>query len=246
MMNGLSDPHIDFSVAAARMSHDMGLPLSDCYGYAALIDSDFALKLIAFSKATGEKIRVNHGNRPLSYQDSKCLDNAYVWDSRKLPRDGGTILQQCGCWKKGNRNRLAPPGKSPHMCGIAVDVASGTRLHKASRATLKKYGLCKPVPGEPWHIEPILKKRPIGYDRYRLAVSLNMPFVWGKTFKGCVGITVCQIQQALKRLGFFKNRVDGIFGDATEDAVKRFQDANKLHSDGIVGQLTLKALGLNP
>lgn len=51
---------------------------------------------------------------------------------------------------------------------------------------------------------------------------------------------VKQIQAALK--GFYKGEIDGIFGPNTLKAVKAFQTAKGLTSDGIVGTKTASAL----
>ncbi len=54
-----------------------------------------------------------------------------------------------------------------------------------------------------------------------------------------------QIQQKLKDLGYYTGSVDGIYGNQTRKAVIAFQKANGLVADGIVGQKTIQALGLN-
>jgi peptidoglycan hydrolase-like protein with peptidoglycan-binding domain len=46
------------------------------------------------------------------------------------------------------------------------------------------------------------------------------------------------LQNGLATLAYYNGPIDGTFGPMTEDAVKRFQSANGLASDGIVGQLT--------
>ena len=53
-----------------------------------------------------------------------------------------------------------------------------------------------------------------------------------------------QVQQKLKNLGYYKGKIDGIFGPQTKTAVRNFQKAWGLKVDGIVGTQTLKALGL--
>ena len=50
------------------------------------------------------------------------------------------------------------------------------------------------------------------------------------------------LQQRLKALGFYKGSVDGSFGSGTTDAVKAFQQANKLTVDGVAGGGTLNKL----
>lgn len=50
------------------------------------------------------------------------------------------------------------------------------------------------------------------------------------------------IQTALKKLGFDPGKIDGVMGKNTQDAIKKFQTAQGLKADGIVGPLTQKAL----
>ena len=61
---------------------------------------------------------------------------------------------------------------------------------------------------------------------------------------GSTGDEVKQIQTKLKNWGYYTGNVDGIFGSKTFEAVKRFQKANGLTVDGIVGEKTLAALGI--
>ena len=62
--------------------------------------------------------------------------------------------------------------------------------------------------------------------------------------RGSSGEQVRVIQDKLKRWGYYDGAVDGIFGSATEKAVRYFQRTNGLAEDGIVGKNTLAALGI--
>ena len=63
--------------------------------------------------------------------------------------------------------------------------------------------------------------------------------------QGNTGSTVRTIQQKLKNWGYYTGSVDGIYGPQTVSAVKYFQRKNNLTVDGIVGNQTLKALGIS-
>lgn len=63
--------------------------------------------------------------------------------------------------------------------------------------------------------------------------------------KGSSGSAVRQVQQKLKNWGYYTGSVDGIYGTATENAVRAFQRKNGLTSDGVCGVRTLSALGLS-
>src|SRR4029434_4185415 len=56
--------------------------------------------------------------------------------------------------------------------------------------------------------------------------------------KGSTDPAVRDLQQALKALGHDPGPVDGVFGDATESAVKAFQQEREIPIDGIVGKVT--------
>lgn len=61
---------------------------------------------------------------------------------------------------------------------------------------------------------------------------------------GSRGSEVTQIQTKLKRWGYYKGNVDGIYGSQTLEAVKYFQRKNGLKVDGIAGPATLRAMGI--
>lgn len=62
--------------------------------------------------------------------------------------------------------------------------------------------------------------------------------------KGMKGTEVRELQQVLTNKGYSTKGIDGVFGPATEAAVKKFQKAKKLNVDGVVGAATKKALGM--
>lgn len=68
--------------------------------------------------------------------------------------------------------------------------------------------------------------------------------VLGLSKYGSRGSEVTQIQTKLKRWGYYKGSVDGIYGTQTLNAVKLFQRKNGLVVDGIAGTKTLNAMGI--
>jgi N-acetylmuramoyl-L-alanine amidase len=67
-----------------------------------------------------------------------------------------------------------------------------------------------------------------------------LKFVPGSPF---VGEDALQLQQQLNRMGFDCGKEDAHFGSATDRAVREFQRNTGLAVDGVVGALTLRALG---
>ena len=62
---------------------------------------------------------------------------------------------------------------------------------------------------------------------------------------GSRGDEVIQIQTKLKNWGYYTGAIDGIYGNATYNAVKKFQQKNGLVVDGVAGSKTLAALGIS-
>ncbi len=60
--------------------------------------------------------------------------------------------------------------------------------------------------------------------------------------KGITGDAVRGLQERLRSLGLFEGSIDGVFGEATETAVKAAQRKYQLDPDGIVGPGTWSAL----
>ena len=77
-----------------------------------------------------------------------------------------------------------------------------------------------------------------------LAIALAQSAMAGVYKKGSSGAMVSQIQTRLKSWGYYSGAVDGVYGSATEKAVRYFQSANGLAVDGQAGDKTLAALGL--
>lgn len=61
---------------------------------------------------------------------------------------------------------------------------------------------------------------------------------------GSSGNDVRTVQQKLSNWGYYKGAVDGQFGAATSEAVRKFQQKNGLRVDGLIGPATAKALGM--
>src|SRR3712207_1835406 len=85
----------------------------------------------------------------------------------------------------------------------------------------------------------------IAGPRTRSALGkLGVPLLGRRVVKrGMVGYDVSVLQFQLKRHALLRGKVDGRFGPATERAVRRFQQRKGLVVDGVVGAVTLDALG---
>jgi len=62
---------------------------------------------------------------------------------------------------------------------------------------------------------------------------------WGST-----GNKVSEVQRKLKQWGYYDGPIDGVFGQATYNAVVWFQRKHGLKQDGVIGTQTANALGI--
>lgn len=77
-----------------------------------------------------------------------------------------------------------------------------------------------------------------------LSMGLAAPDPGGTLKKGSSGKDVEKVQSRLKQWGYYNGPVDGVFGEATEDAVILFQQRNGITPDGIIGDVTAAAIGI--
>ena len=78
-----------------------------------------------------------------------------------------------------------------------------------------------------------------------LALLACVPRAEAAVAWGSRGEQVSQVQRKLKQWGYYAGAVDGVFGQATYDAVVSFQKKNGLAADGVVGAQTAAAMGLS-
>ena len=64
----------------------------------------------------------------------------------------------------------------------------------------------------------------------------------GTLREGSRGQAVKTLQEKLKKLGYYKGSIDGVYGSGTIAAVRAFQTRNRLTVDGVAGTDTLKIL----
>ena len=78
-----------------------------------------------------------------------------------------------------------------------------------------------------------------------MMLTLGMRTAYAAVYWGSRGEQVRQVQQKLRQWDYYDGEIDGIFGQATYEAVVRFQRKNGLTPDGVVGTQTLSALGIS-
>lgn len=68
--------------------------------------------------------------------------------------------------------------------------------------------------------------------------------VFSLSMLGSSGAEVREIQTRLKKWKYYDGKIDGIYGEKTKSAVKKFQKNNNLTVDGICGKKTLAKMGI--
>lgn len=78
-----------------------------------------------------------------------------------------STAQQQVLWERYGRDtkRVAPPGRSLHEHGLALDIDSRIADELERLGLMKKYGFTRPVGREPWHLEPAGIQRNISKAR---------------------------------------------------------------------------------
>ena len=98
-------------------------------------------------------------------------------------------------------------------------------------------------PASAFPVPSTIQRRTSNYNRPS-PTPANSPTVVALPIlrEGMQGPAVRQLQERLKALGFLQGSVDGVFGAATQAAVKAAQQNFQLEPDGIVGSATWSAL----
>ena len=89
-----------------------------------------------------------------------------------------------------------------------------------------------------------MKRRILALAAALTLLIAGMQEALGAVAWGDRGADVTRIQQRLRQYGYMSAPADGIFGQATYEAVVWFQRKNGLRADGVVGPATAAALGI--
>lgn len=128
-------------------------------------------------------------------------------------------------------------GQSQHYAGTALDMGQGytNTKRREIRNLARRLGIFG-------YVEPeVLTPTWVHVDR-RFGTPACRTGGYPLLRQGAVGVYVATLQDALDALGHNPGTIDGIFGTGTRNAVIRFQRANGLTPDGIVGCNTWKKI----
>ena len=137
-------------------------------------------------------------------------------------------------WEGGHGNQ------SQHYAGTAFDVGQGWT--NAQRNALRNSAINSKI----WsYVEPIsLSPTWVHFDK-RFGTPACSSGGYPLIRQGSRGNYVCIAQDDLNTLGYKTGGLDGVFGEQTTNAVKRYQRSRGLTSDGIIGCNTWRSLQEN-
>ncbi|MEG1989925.1 MAG: peptidoglycan-binding domain-containing protein [Terrisporobacter sp.] len=170
------------------------------------------------------------------WTDKRLLDS---WN--KLRKEYGKPIKVGFAFKRIGEG--GHTGMSQHYAGMAMDMAQN--LSSSERDKLRNLANRLQIFG---YVEPkVLTPTWVHVDR-RYGKPACSRGGYPLLRQGNRGVYVAVLQDALNTLGHHTAMIDGIFGRGTKSSVIRFQKANKLSADGIVGcntweKLTAKARG---
>ena len=130
--------------------------------------------------------------------------------------------------------------QSQHYAGTAFDV--GQNLTNAQRTVLRNSAKNSGV----WtYVEPVsLSPTWVHFDR-RFGTPACASGEFPLIKRGSRGNYVCIAQDDLNTLGYRTGGLDGVFGEQTYSAVRRYQSSRGLSVDGIIGCNTWRSLQEN-
>lgn len=130
--------------------------------------------------------------------------------------------------------------QSQHYAGTAFDVGQG--LTNAQRTRLRTSAINSGV----WtYVEPVtLSPTWVHFDR-RYGTPACSSGGFPLIRRGSRGNYVCIAQDDLNTLGYKTGGLDGVFGEQTYNAVRRYQSSRGLSVDGIIGCNTWRSLQEN-
>ena len=96
-----------------------------------------------------------------------------------------------------------------------------------------------------YNVESLYPLVPIGTPVYVIGNPFGVP---GHTHRIISlderGADVAEVQRVLKKRGYYKGKIDGIFGQAVKEAIKKLRKDHRLPHDDRVDMETYRLLGL--
>jgi len=118
----------DVKTAGEKIGSMLGIrkmPGVDISGVKEPVWRNFSLMAEEYKRETGDQIQLNSAYRSAAKQAELYKTNPFA----------------------------APPGRSPHGKGLALDINSADAARLKERGLMQKYGFYQPMENEPWHLQ---------------------------------------------------------------------------------------------
>lgn len=203
----------------------------------------------------------NYGDNPpkRTRQDfafiGKCYENKYDMSKARVADCSGLVvfaLREIGAIKKTSDYRARDFQKMCQPVDIQELVAGDLVFDKFSEAThvgiyVGDGNIIESRGRDYGTVETRISQRPfvVGgtfnwWEDEGFIITRNVKYVEGNLMKGD---DIRELQKRLAELGLYTDTIDGIYGKNSAAAVVRYQHANGLTPDGIVGVKTATSLG---
>lgn len=151
---------------------------------------------------------------------------------------GGHYVSVSGCKVKNGKHYLytLDPGFRHNDGWHCYETSMRGLIINCWTATLPKKKTTKKKETKPKEVKKTTKPKTT-----KKVVSPSLP-KRGYFKLGDKGVNVKRLQTLLSKLKYSFGAIDGVYGEKTEKAIKRFQKKNKLKVDGKVGKKTLAAI----
>lgn len=147
-------------------------------------------------------------------------------------------------YQSGQGNLAAYPGSSNHGWGLATDTPPYVWSLMRAYGGPYGWGACSDAPSEAWHRKWCENWHGSDPGPAGTGSGGRQKPRYPTLKKGDKGGAVKRAQRHLNRwnLGIGQPKVDGDFGESTQDAVRKFQLVHDLHADGVIGHHTWHVL----
>lgn len=208
--------------------------------------------ILIYNQTTGKIERYNRGlNEAMPYVTGNTLsvkefrgssNSDILWTTKSFMESWNAFRKKWGSpiyvgyafkriWQGGHA------GMSQHYAGLAIDM--GQNLSNANRDKMRNLAINSNLFT---YVEPkVLTPTWVHIDK-RFGTPACPMGGFPLLKQGSKGVYVMVLQDSLNYLGYNSGAIDGLFGINTKSAVQRFQKANKLAVDGIVGCNTWKSI----
>lgn len=113
--------------------------------------------LAKYVRLKDSSVDINGLNPQLKTRLAGMSKEYYEQTGKKIQLNSGyrSPEEQAELYAKLGPPKAAPPGRSRHESGLAIDMNSPDANKAVELGLMQKYGFTRPVRGETWHVEPI-------------------------------------------------------------------------------------------